>query len=125
MRSSSIIIVLSFFILVSCDEPFQLDSTQAPPRVIIEALVTDQAGLQVVKLSRSADFYSSGATPRITNAQVRVTDDMGNVFQFIHNPNNHADSAGIYVPQVSFTGEIGRTYTLTVEADGEIFTAQD
>ena len=125
MRSSLIIIVLSFFILGACDEPFQLDQTQAPPRVVIEGMVTNQPGKQSVKVTRSADFYSSGPTPRITDAQVRVADDLGHVFNFIHNPNFNPDSLGVYVPEVPFRGEVGRTYTLTVETGGEIFEAQD
>jgi hypothetical protein len=44
---------------------------------------------------------------------------------FIHNPRNHPDSAGIYVPEESFTGQIGTTYTLTVTAGGEIYQASD
>jgi hypothetical protein len=76
-------------------------------------------------VSRSADFYSSGQTPRITDAVVSVTDDLGNEYTFVHNPRNHADSAGIYVPETAFVGQVGRTYTLHVTADGELFEATD
>lgn len=121
-------LVLTIFIataLIACEEPVVLDLEQAPPRVVIEGQVTNKAGYQFVKITKTTDFYQSGKTPRITNAVVTVKDDMGTTFNFVHNPHGHADSTGIYVPQVPFTGQIGRTYTLSVEAEGEVFTAQD
>jgi hypothetical protein len=124
MRSVLAYISIALF-FISCDAPFQLDLQQAPERVVIEGLVTNVEAKQSVKVTRSADFYSSGETPRITDAIVTVSDDEGNTFEFIHNPRNHADSAGIYVPVTPFTGVIGRTYTLTVEAGGETFQATD
>jgi hypothetical protein len=118
------LIVLSLF-LISCDEATDLDLKQTPARVVIEGQVTNKPNHQWVKISRSTDFYGSGQTPRITDAIVRVTDDEGSEYFFVHNPRNHPDSTGIYLPLDSFTGEIGRTYTLHVLADGEMFEATD
>jgi hypothetical protein len=124
MRSVLAYISIALF-FISCDAPFQLDLQQAPEKVIIEGLVTNVEAKQSVKVTRSTDFYSSGETPRITDAVVTVTDDEGNTFDFIHNPRNHVDSAGVYVPVTPFAGVIGRTYTLTVQAEGETFQATD
>jgi hypothetical protein len=82
-------------------------------------------GRQSVKITRTADFYSTGATPRVTNAVVTVKDDLGEEHIFAHNPRNVSDSAGIYIPQDGFYGSIGRTYTLTVVVDGKTYTATD
>jgi hypothetical protein len=112
-------------VLFSCEEVVQLDLTQAEPRLVIEAQVTNQSGSQFVKVTRTDDFYGSGPTPRVTDAVVTVADDLGNEYVFVHNPNNHADSSGIYIPQTPFAGQIGRTYFLTVDADGERFEASD
>ncbi len=109
----------------SCEKTVLLDLKQAPPKVVIEAQVTDRPGRQFVKITRTAGFYDSGETPRITDALVEVEDDLGTVFPFVHNPNDHPDSAGIYLPAAPFTGVIGRTYYLTVVADGQTFEAQD
>lgn len=124
MRYLAITIFLAI-IIVSCDEPVTLDLKQTQPKIVIEAQVTNQPGYQGVKVTRSAGFYESGKTPRITDAIVNVEDDLGQVFPFVHNPNGHADSIGIYIPQNSFVGETGRTYTLHVDVNGEIFTGQD
>lgn len=128
MKGFSISLVVSIAFtaaLFSCDEPTELDLKQTPPRVVIEGLVTDKPGYQYVKVTRSADFYSKGKTPRITDAVVTVSDDTGAEYSFVHNPRNHADSMGIYLPEVPFTGVIGRTYTLNVTADGQQYEATD
>lgn len=121
----TIIFIFAVFTLMSCEEGIQLDLDQTQPKVVIEALVTNKPGYQRVKVTRSVDFYGTGQTPRITNAVITVKDDLGNVFPFVHNPNNHADSSGIYIPQTAFVGEIGRSYTLAVNVDNELFEAQD
>src|SRR5687768_9308468 len=120
-----IIFFLSAVLLTSCDEGIVLDVNQVQPKVIIEGLVTDKPGYQMVKVSRSVGFYADGTTPKITNAVVSVTNDLGEVVTFTHNPGNHPDSAGIYLPVTSFVGKIGRTYTLKVNADGTDYTASD
>jgi hypothetical protein len=122
---SLIIVILTAVVFASCDEPYVLDIDQVQPKIIIEGLVTDKPGHQMVKVSRSVGFYTDGTTPKITNAAVSVKDDLGETITFTHNPGNHADSAGIYLPPSSFIGKIGRTYTLHVNADGQNFEATD
>lgn len=122
---SLVFYILSAVVFFSCNEPFELDLDQAPARVVIEGLVTDHQKYQSVRITSSTDFYSSGQAPRITDATVTVKDDVGNTYNFVHNPNNHPDSAGIYVPQTPFDGVIGRTYFLTVTANGNVYEASD
>lgn len=118
--------ILLFIVLVSaCDEATELDLRQTPSRIVIEGLVTNKPGYQSVKVSRSTHFYGSGQTPRVTNANVKVTNDAGLEFVFVHNPSGHPDSLGIYLPQAGFAGEVGNTYTLSVEVDGEVYTGSD
>lgn len=128
MKRSITTILSIFFVgvaLVSCEETMELDLRQTPSRIVIEAQVTNKPNYQSVKISRSTGFYTSGQTPRVTDAVVTVTDDTGEEYVFVHNPRSHADSVGIYVPQNDFVGTIGRTYTLHVTADGELYEATD
>lgn len=119
------IAVLIIFLFCSCDEPVRLDVSQSESFVVIEGQVTNVAGRQYVKLSRTNGFYDTGRSPKITDASVVVTDDAGNEFPFVHNPNNYADSAGYYLPATAFVGEAGRTYSLFVTADNNQYEAQD
>jgi hypothetical protein len=119
------VIIVSTLIFWSCDEPVRLDVTQGESRTIIEGQVSNVTGGQYVKVSRSNGFYESGKTPRVTDATVVVKDDAGNEFSFVHNPRNYADSAGYYLPETAFIGEIGRTYFLTVTIGDQVYEAQD
>jgi len=119
------ILTLASIIFWSCEEPVHLDVSQGEPRVVIEGQVTNVSGKQYVKITRSAGFYDSGKTPRVIDATVLVKDDGGNEFPFVHNPGNQADSAGYYLPQTPFIGEIGRTYTLHATVDGQVYEATD
>ncbi len=128
----NIIILISITILfTSCEKTINLEETihlyleQSKPKIVIEGQVTNHDGYQYVRVSRTAGFYDDGTTPRVTNANVSVKDDLGNEFLFSHNPENQNDSVGYYLPNTPFTGDVGRTYLLTVEVDGEIYTAQD
>jgi len=118
-------ILLFAVVFASCDRPIHLNLNESQVRVIIEGQVTNRPGYQYVKLSRSVDFYQTGALPKITNATVSVKDSDGNEVMFIHNPNNKADSIGYYLPQTPFLGVIGKDYHLRVDVDGEIYEADD
>jgi hypothetical protein len=111
--------------MTSCEKTVLLDNDQSDVKIVIEGMVTNREDYHYVKVSRSANFYDSGKTPRVSDAIVSVSDDQGNTFEFIHNPNAHPDSAGFYLPLSPFAGEVGRTYTLTVVTDGQEYTAVD
>jgi hypothetical protein len=120
-----VVIFFSAFVFLSCEKTVLLDLQQMPAKVVIEGLLTNQPNYQFVKVTRTSGFYGSGATPRITDAIVLVEDDLGAQFNYIHNPNNHPDSNGYYLPAVPFVGVIDRTYTLTVTVNGENYVAED
>ena len=125
MRNSLLYLFIVAFLFVSCEETTQLDLRQAPSRIVIEGLVTNKPNYQGVTISRSTQFYDTGEAPPVVDATVWVMDDTNTDFSFVHNPRNHPDSAGIYLPENGFTGQIGRTYTLKVEVDGESYEASD
>ncbi|MEO1049996.1 MAG: DUF4249 family protein [Bacteroidota bacterium] len=121
---------ISYFILLlvaiaSCEETVLLDIDQTPVRIVIDGLVTNESKQHAVKVSRTVDFYQQGLTPRVEDAVVSVSDNEGNVFNYVHNPNNHPDSVGFYLSEFPFAGEVGRIYTLNVQADGQTYTALD
>ncbi len=109
----------------SCEETIELDLDQTEERVIIEGLVSTQSDKNFVKISKSSPFYVAGSTPRVTNAVVTVSNQEGQVFTMVHNPGNHPDSSGIYIPDPPFSGVVGHTYFLEVSFDGLIFTGSD
>lgn len=109
---------------LACQETIQIDTGQLEERVVIEGLITNDTN-HYVKLTRTRSFYSSGPATRIEDAVVSVSDDNGSTFQFVHNPTNNPDEDGFYYPVNNFQGQIGSTYSLSVEIDGEQYNAQE
>jgi hypothetical protein len=125
MMRSFVLLIGIVVTFCACEETILLDLKQTESKVVIEAQVTNHPGYQFVKVTRSANFYAKGKTPRITTATVTVTDDVGAEFQFVHNPGGSSDSLGIYLPAIPFVGEVDRTYTLKVTVDATVYEATD
>lgn len=117
-----------YFILVAAtlaacgnlEQTITPDLRQTTPKVVINGLITDDATQpQTIELSRSTGFYTTGETEKISNATVTVQDDLGNLFEFEEDDNN----AGLYI--ANFIGEIGRTYSMDVTVDGQLYEATE
>lgn len=111
--------------LNSCEKTIIIDSHQSAASVVIEGLITNQPGGQHIKISKTSDFYQNGVTERVTNAIVMVHDNLGIETKFIHNPTGTEDKTGYYYASAGFSGEIGRTYTLSVQIGNELYMAED
>ena len=75
-----IYILLLIFALVSCEKIIQVDLNDAEPRIVVEGQITNEAGLNLVSLSKTSSFYSTDTITRIVGATVSVSDDDGNTF---------------------------------------------
>jgi hypothetical protein len=121
--------IFLFFItittLFACEEPYVIEQDASEQKIVIEGLLTNREDMQYIKVSRTADFYSDGNTPRVTDALVSVTDDEGNVLEYVHNPGGNEDSTGFYFPSTNFAGVPGKTYHLSVTVDGATYEASD
>ena len=114
-----LITLLITIVLVGCEEPYIIDQKQAAPNIVIEGLVTNQLANHYVKLNRTTDFYSTGATPRINGAQVEVSDNDGNSYIY------QEEAPGIYYSEDPFQGIEGNLYRLSVVVDGTTYTAEE
>ncbi len=109
-------LILLTFLLYSCEEVIEIDLNSADPKVVIEGTITDQPGPYTVTITKTTDYYNPGSYPMVSGAQVSISDDNG----FFEELNETAD--GIYLTD-SLQGTPGRTYTLTVIAEGQTFSA--
>lgn len=110
---------------ISCEETVLLDVSQITPRVVIEGLVTNQNKKHYVRITRTNDFYSKEDVSGISDAEVKVEDDQGNVYNYAYAPDQSAGADGYYFSESAFAGKVGATYTLTVVNEGEIYTGSD
>ncbi|MFT7149798.1 MAG: hypothetical protein ACI82Q_001658 [Nonlabens sp.] len=120
----NLLFIFAAVIFTACEETIIIETGDLDERVVIEGLVTDQEN-HFVKLTRTRSFYSTGPAEAIENAIVSVSDDIGNTYQFVHNPSGNLAENGFYYPVNSFKGQVGAVYALDVQVDGEQYTAQE
>jgi hypothetical protein len=111
----SLIIVALLF--SGCETIVDLDYKGNQSKVVIEGNITNEAGPYFVKITKSISLAETGAYPTIDNATVTIGDDDGNNESLIPQGN------GVY-QTTTLTGAEGRTYTLTVALEDQIYTAQ-
>lgn len=116
--------MLAVVTVAACEEVVELDLNDTEQVVVIDGLVSNQYRNHFVKVSRSIDFYDEGTSTGIVDALVSVSDG-ANVYDYIHNPTGLDENDGVYFSVTPFAGEVGKTYKLTVEVDGNTYTAED
>lgn len=103
--------------LTGCEKVVELDYKGNQARIVIEANITNQEGPHMVKIRRSIALTETGAYPTIDNAVVIISDNAGNVDTL------SAEGNGVYHTK-ALRGVQGRTYTMTVTAESQTYTAQ-
>ncbi|MEL4308790.1 DUF4249 domain-containing protein [Joostella sp. CR20] len=117
-----IYISLIIFTLTSCEEVIDVDLETAPPRLVVEASINWVKGTsgnsQYIRLSTTAPYFDT-EIPAVNNAEVYITDENGNQYNFLED-----GDTGYYYTQ-NFIPELNKTYFLTVITDGETYTAEE
>jgi hypothetical protein len=96
-------------ILSSCTEEIDIDLNSSDPQIVIEGSVST-TGESVIKITESVNFDESNDFPKVRNAFVEISDNLGNSEILLES------SEGIY-STTSFGGVEGRTYSLNVQID--------
>ncbi|MBI3238017.1 MAG: DUF4249 domain-containing protein, partial [Flavobacteriia bacterium] len=102
---------------ISCEKVIDVDLNSDDPKVVIEGTFTAGETTHNVLITRTMNFDESGSYPTVDNAVVSVTDNLGNAQVLTFVGNGNYQTTGYPVIE-------GRTYTLTVVADGKTYTAQ-
>ncbi|MBT2623545.1 MULTISPECIES: DUF4249 domain-containing protein [Chryseobacterium] len=110
-------IILSLFLLNSCEKEIDLDLADKSGNIVIEGNITDQPGPYIVRITKSVSFTQNNQYPAVTNAEVIVSDNTGQTetLQYIGDGKYQTNA---------FTGVSGRTYSLKIQAEGKQYTAQ-
>ncbi|WP_425391474.1 DUF4249 domain-containing protein [Ekhidna sp.] len=104
-----------FILFTACIEPYNLEVLVTRKVLVIDAIVTNLSGENRVRLEYSYSLDNS-EPEQVSGAVVTVTDDLGNTQEFLQ------VSPGLYKPDDSFAGVVGRKYQLRVETpDGDIY----
>lgn len=113
-------IALSF---TSCEEVINVDLNTAKPRLVIDAALKWEKGtdgaVQKIKLSTTTGYFDQNI-PKISGANVFVTNEANEVFDFLETVPN----SGEYIC-TNFIPVLEETYTLTVIQNGTTYTATE
>lgn len=122
MKKILYIFTLVSLLLTSCEDVVDVDLKTAAPKLVVDASLDWAKGsdgsLQVIKLTTTTSYYSDTVPPAL-GAVVRVSDGLGQVFNFIDTANN-----GEYIC-TDFDPVIAQTYTLTIVYEDETYTATE
>lgn len=110
--------------VLACEKTIRLDTDLNQEQVVVEGLITNSE-LNYVRLTKSRDFYASGSVEGILSADVTVSDNVGNIRRYVHNPDNVPGWEGVYLPEVPYTPSVGLTYTLEALVEGTTYMAQE
>jgi uncharacterized protein DUF4249 len=119
--------ILGFLMAVTfaaCQEVILIDVIQAPAQLVIDGLVSDQDTTHMVHVMRSADFNDEGGE-EVVNATVEVRDNLGNVYNYTHNPEGIDSLNGYYFSDQKYAGQEFAIYQLSVIVDNITFNASD
>ena len=111
-RTSSRLLFVISMILLSCTEVVDIDLNSADPQIVIEGSVSTD-GNSIIKITKSVNFDESNEFPKVQNAIVELSDDIGNSEVLVES------SEGIY-STTSLAGIEGRSYSLRVQAEENI-----
>lgn len=101
----------------SCEKVVDLNLGVNNPTLVIEGNITNQPGPYFVKLTKTVSFTDASVYPVISNAIIIITDNVGQKDTLVYTTN------GIYKTN-TLQGISGRTYSLTVIAEGKTYITQ-
>lgn len=97
--------------LFSCIQPIEIDLPNLDEGIAVSAYLSTKKGLQEVRIKRLAPFTNNGINYPINQAEVWITDNLGQRQDFIEDPTGK----GLYLPHdIDYVGETGKTYVLHI-----------
>ncbi|WP_421938314.1 DUF4249 domain-containing protein [Pedobacter sp.] len=112
-------LILYFALLLlslgGCKKIIDIDTKDAPPQIVIEGKIIDSLIDQQIKISKTVGYSELSIYPKVSGAVVTVTDNKGNKFEF------KETAPGIYTNRMK--GVPGTTYSMSVTAEGSVYTA--
>ena len=114
---NSVCLLFIALLFTSCEKIVDLAYKDNQSGIIINGNITNGTGPYFVKITRSIKLTETGTYPTVDHAVVTMSDNAGNRETLIPQGN------GIY-RTIALKGVAGRTYTLTVQAENQTYTAQ-
>ena len=107
-------LTLTLFVDSCYRDPFNADLSEFEGNIVVEAIISDQTGPQRIIISRTSD--NEEIFPPVENAEVVISDDSGNSFQFY-------EAWSGYYQSYAFRGIPETTYKLKIASKNETYEA--
>lgn len=111
-------VIVFSVVLAACEKVIDIPLNEAERQTVIEGVITDRMGDNYILITRSASVYTNTDYPVISDAEVVVEDNKGNVFVF-----EEVDSVPGRYNCPDLISEPETRYDLTISAEDEVFTA--
>ncbi len=111
------VLVLSGLMLVSCTKVIKVDLNTANPQYVMEAVLFAGTHDFTVSVTKTTSYFNPKAPERVENAVIHLTD--GNQLKHSLQP----VAPGVYQLK-SFQAQVGKEYTLVVNAGGKTYEAR-
>jgi hypothetical protein len=107
--------------LVNCTDVITVDIEEVPPQLVVDAWINNLSEPQTIRLTMSQGYFDNSAAPSVGSAQVIVADETGKLFEFAH----IGEGNYVWTPTAGETiGDVGTTFYLGVEWDGNTFASE-
>ncbi len=114
------LVIFSVLFFTSCEKEITIDIENGENQLIIDAFLNDKLQKQVIQLSQTKPFFGNAVPVFIDNAIVKLEDSEGNVYNFTY----ENEGKYVWIPTTEALIIGGRTYDLTVQYNGQTYTAQ-
>jgi hypothetical protein len=114
-KISLLILIVPF--LFSCEDEIDAKLGEGKSLLVVDGWITDQPGPHIVKLSTTAPYFSNSPAPRVSHAEVSISDTEGHIITLTE------IEPGIYETPASFRGRVGYTYALHINVNGDRYEA--
>jgi hypothetical protein len=117
------LVLLSIIGLSGCEDVIDLKTETGPTQLVVDGWITNQPGKQTITLTWSSGYFDSNPIKPVLGAKVSVTDNLGKSYSFTDSAGTGKYTWGSLATDT--LGRIGRSYTLKIEHEQEVYTAQN
>jgi len=114
-------LLIGLISMIACEDVVDLEVEDAPDLITVDAWVNNLPEAQTIKLTNTQQYFANTFNPTISGATVQLSDDLGNIFDFV----DQGNGAYTWTPILGETlGSIGTSFELNIEVEGKSLSAQ-
>jgi hypothetical protein len=119
MKKYNLFIFIPLFGIISCTERIDVNTDDAPLRLVINGQISTDEKQHSVRITRSAGYFTDSSPEGVSNAEVTISGNDGKIILLTENDT----IPGLYQTADNVRGEEGKTYTLDVKVNAQHYQA--